>query len=412
MIFFVLSLFLGCLFLIRNRKIIAFATIFPLFLTFFLYQIFGAFFFSHKNDYFVNFLLLFCWGGYFLFWFFLFLFLCRYNYLGLFLHSLIMSSLSFFKIFPPIHPFILLYPSLNILLPCTSIPILNCFLLFIISGLLFLSKKIIKGILLASGVTLVVFSTNLFTKPSKENIPPLRIMVIQVGLYFDKGGNTNNLFSDILSFIHKNPNIDLIVFSESPLLSFKTHYNKTFSENLLKKIKQYRLTERYHLFLNFSGYKEINNVVTVYRHKNREIINQKVALIPFIEKEGMLNRKQPMFSDYFFIDERRKNSELEIKNRLIKTNICYDAFFPPLHRNDNFMSVIQSSYNQLNYGKGYNELLTKGSVLAKFSVGLHSKYVINIQDHGGTVVLDEKWKTDDSIFNLSKETPFFLIELK
>lgn len=412
MMFFVLSLFLGCLFLIRNRKIVAFATVFPLFLTCFLYQIFGAFFFSDKNDYFVNFLLLIFWGGYFLFWFFLFSFFCRYNHLGILFHSLIMSSLSFFKVFPPIHPFILLYPNFNIFLPCTPLSILNCFLLFFISGLLFCSKKAAKNILLASSVVLVIFITNHFVISSKENTTPLRVMVIQVGLYFDKGGNTKSFFGDILSFVQRNPDIDLIVFSETSLLSFKTRYNKEFSETFLKRINQYGLTEKYHLLLNFSGYKGINNIVSVYKYRNLEIINQKNALIPFIEKQGVLNRKHPMFSDYFFIDEHKKNSELEIKNRIIKTNICYDAFFPSLHRSDNFLSVIQSSYNQLNYGWGYDELILKGSVLAKFSVGLHSKFLINVQDHGGTIVLDENWKRDESIFKLSKHNPFFLLELK
>jgi len=409
--YFVFFLFIGCFVCLKQRKLSLFWVFLFFFVTFFLYKTFGEFFFSFERRFFVNYwLLMFC-GVYFLFWFLSYLFFCKYHYLGIFFHSLLMTSFSLFKLTPPIHPFILLYPHLNKYLPCTNFPLLNCFLIFFISGVIFLGGKGMKKFVLICLILSAMPLINILSASDKGGGYPLRVMVVQVGLYFDKGGNTNSFFYDMLTFINKNPNIELIVFSESSLLSFKTRFNEEFSQSFISQINQYQLTEKYHFLLGFSGYKDINNIVTVYKHKNKEIINQKSVLIPFIEKDGILNRKHPMYSDYFSIEEQILNDDIRINNVKIKTNICYDALFPPLYRDDSYLTVIQSSYNQLNYGSGYNELISRGTLLAKFSVGMHSRYLINIQDHGGTFIFDENWKVNEEIFNLSKDTPFFIIDL-
>ncbi|EFN8342441.1 hypothetical protein EB619_21085 [Escherichia coli] len=378
----------------------------------FSYLNFGAFFYSSQHPYYVNLYLFLVLSAYFFVFFILFSFLYRFRLVGVLLHSLLMSLVSFLKIYPPLHPFILLYPFVGAWLPRTPYPLLNTFLLFVMSGIVFCNSSM----LLKSLVFICVFakgelSDDLLNK-HKASTTPIRVMVIQVGLYFDKGGNTKSFFNDFLSFVRNNPNIDLIVFSENSLFGYKNDFNKELSLKLFDVIRDNNLADDYHFFLGFSGFSNINNIVTLYKHKKIETINQKTTLIPFVEKPGFLNHETPINSKFFHIAPNIHENKFNIFKHKIKTSICYDAFFPSIDSYDNSLVLIQSSYNLLNMGKGYDDLIYHGTLLAKFVVGLHSKYVINIQDHGGTMVIDGAWKTDNVTFLHSKDNPFFIVHLQ
>lgn len=72
--------------------------------------------------------------------------------------------------------------------------------------------------------------------------------------------------------------------------------------------------------------------------------------------------------------------------------------------------LIQSNYALLDSGAGFERLQRIATFLAKFTNGLQSKLVINIQNTGGTVVLSDQWKINNEIFERSKNAPFFIID--
>ncbi|ENE3290215.1 hypothetical protein ABM953_004924, partial [Escherichia coli] len=163
-------------------------------------------------------------------------------------------------------------------------------------------------------------------------------------------------------------------------------------------------------FLSFNGLGNVNNVVTLYLHKEKQIINQKIKLIPFVEKEGILNKKEDITSNYFWFDRSLKNSIFNIEGVFVNTSICFDALFPQIALDNTNLTIIQSNYSLLNKGYGFERLQKLGGLLSKFSVGISSNLVINIQNNGGTIVINKDWKIDESLYLRSKVEPFIILE--
>ncbi|MEH3500548.1 hypothetical protein POU93_23605, partial [Escherichia coli] len=61
-------------------------------------------------------------------------------------------------------------------------------------------------------------------------------------------------------------------------------------------------------------------------------------------------------------------------------------------------------------GYGFERLQKLGGLLSKFSVGISSNLVINIQNNGGTIVINKDWKIDESLYLRSKVEPFIILE--
>ncbi|EFN0934142.1 apolipoprotein acyltransferase, partial [Escherichia coli] len=92
-----------------------------------------------------------------------------------------------------------------------------------------------------------------------------------------------------------------------------------------------------------------------------------------------------------------------------KAYICYEALFP-VTTVYNGVVIAQSDYVRLNKGKEYKKTLVNGSLLGKFSVAPNTT-LINIQNYGGTIVLNKYWEIDWDIYNRSKKEPFLVIKL-
>ncbi|MDM2845532.1 hypothetical protein OGY83_18095 [Citrobacter sp. Cpo090] len=381
-----------------------------LFTFIFLNDIFGAFLFSFKPHILFNFWVFLFGLLYFVFWFASFYWLSRLGIIGVFLHSLLMTAISISKIIFPLHPFILLYPQFNTFLPETDYGILNLFLLFFFVGVFFCNIQLkLKGLVLVSFFLVCFFHHNSATVINNTNT---RLAIVQVGLYYEKGGNTSDFFRDLLSFLKKNTDIDAVVFSENNLYSYKKEHNQKLTEELIDNIISSKIHEKYHLFLSFSGFKDINNVVTYYHHKSKVLFNQKKTLIPFIEKKGLLNNKESMQSNYFHIDSNLDNHFFDVKDSLISTFICYDALFPGFAKKKSDMILIQSNYKLLDNGYGHDRLKIYATYLAKFINGLKSNIIVNIQNHGGTVILFNDWSVDHDTYMTSLSEPFFIIDTK
>ncbi|MFQ6246876.1 hypothetical protein ACLMPP_20685 [Yersinia enterocolitica] len=409
MLAIVFILFIGCYFFCLRRVALPLCACIFLLTFILLHEIFGAFFFTINPILNINYWLFLFGFLYFSLLFSTFFWLGRYGLPGVLLHSLIMVIPSLLKVMLPLHPFILLYPRSEFLLPSTHYPLLNLFCLFFISGLIFCkSSHLLKvGVLL---LLLCIFSLKNNYADDNSHKSDIKIAVVQVGLYFEKGGNTTDFLNDLLVFLDNNPKVSSIVFSENNVFSFKNPYNKNLSEKLLNDIKNLNLQHKFHFFLSFNGYKNLNNIVTLYLFGDNILLNQKKTLIPFIEKSGFFNKKNDITSEYYYIYESHKNSLFNVMGTSVSTYICYDALFPEMKANQGDIVLIQSNYKLLDKGYGYDKLKYFATYLAKFLNGMHSQVVINVQNYGGTVVLYDDWSIDHHIYEISKNEPFFILD--
>lgn len=405
--YFINTLFLICCFLCYRRKAKALSVLVIIYTFVFLFEIFGAFFFSFTPNVHLNLWLLLFGLLYFSFWFSGFYWLSGLGVLGGIIHSMLMTLISIAKIAIPLHPLILLYPDYNKYLPTFNQPVINLFLLFFIINLIFCrSNRNLKFVLLLSFLSLPHF----FNSISNSNNLNTKIAIIQVGLYYENGGNTTDFFNDMHNFLRQNPGIDTIIFSENNLYSYKNKYNKELTERLMSDILNSKLNEQYHLFLSFSGFMDINNIITYYHHDDNIRFNQKKVLIPFIEKKGFKNRKEPMHSEYYYVYNNVINDKIDLIDYSISTQICYDALFPDLLHARSDVVVIQSNYKLLDRGYGHDKLKIYATYLAKFLNGVNSRMIINVQNHGGTVILSDDWGLDHETFLVSQTKPFIIIE--
>lgn len=407
MTYFINALFLICYFLCYKRKATALSVLVLIYTFVFLYEIFGAFFFSFTPDVHLNLWLLLFGVLYFSLWFFSFYWLSVLGIIGVVFHSILMILISINKIAIPMHPLILLYPDYKNYLPTFDYPIINLFLIFFVTSLLFCkSNKYLKFIFFLFFVSL----PNSFNSTSNSSIPNTKMAIIQVGLYYEKGGNTTDFFRDMHNFLKQNPGVETIIFSENNLYSYKNKYNEDLTEVLMKDILTSKLNDKYHLFLSFSAFKDINNIITYYHRNDIIRVNQKKVLIPFFEKRGFINRKETMHSKYYYVYDDIINERIDLINYSISTQICYDALFPELLHASPEVVVIQSNYKLLDRGYGHDKLKIYATYLAKFLNGVNGSIVINVQNHGGTVILSDDWEVDHETFLASKTEPFIIID--
>lgn len=403
-----LILFFTCYFFcFTKRRTLLNISVF-IFTNYFLYDIFGAYFITVNPELTINIWVLLCGLVYFYFWFFSFFHLLSYGLPGVLIHSLIMVGVTFLKIIFPIHPLILLYPHAERFLPATESTFLNLLMLFFLSGVLFCRCNItLRVIFLLIPMLFLTITNSQFRAPRKTD---LNIAIVQVGLYFEKGGSTTRFFRDLMDFLHLHPEVNAIAFSENNFFSYKSEYNKHMSEKLISDIQKNKLHHKYHLLLSFSGYRDFNNIITLYQFSDFKKLNQKKTLIPFIEKPGVFNSHNSITSEFYSVDKSHKNSVLNLMGNTVSTHICYDALFPETNNKASDIILIQSNYELLNHGYGFERLQHIATYLAKFINGLQSNVVINIQNTGGTVVVYDGWRVDNETYEMSKIEPFFVVD--
>lgn len=408
MFYIITVLFLGCYLFCYKRKVKMLSIMLCVFTILFLYEIFGAFLFTFTPEFYFNLWLFFFGILYFSCWFLSFYWMLSFGIFGVIIHSIFMSLLSFAKIALPLHPLILMYPDYHDHLPTFNYTFINLFLIFFIVSLLFCkSNWYLKCFFILFILSLPFFLKNVSTSENHN----MKIAIVQVGLYYEKGGNTSDFFYDLQAFLKQTPGVDAVVFSENNLYSYKTRYNEELTEKLLRNILDSKLNEKYHLFLSFGGFRDVNNIVTYYHHDDTIQINQKKVLIPFVEKSDFLNRRVPMYSEYYYLHDHIKNMNISLADYSVATNICYDALFPELFSINSDIVIIQSNYKLLDKGYGHDKLKKYATYLSKFINGINSRFIINVQNYGGTVVLENNWSIDYKTFEYSKSEPFLIVNL-
>ncbi|EPE5229985.1 acyltransferase, partial [Escherichia coli] len=169
--------------------------------------------------------------------------------------------------------------------------------------------------------------------------------------------------------------------------------------------------QRHAFIFNFFGFNDINNIVSVYYYKDNLLINQKKSLIPFVEQQWFFSDKYDNTDEYLSIRKDIVNQNINHNGINIKTYICYDVLFPETHKSDNELVIVQSNYKLLDKNDMYNRIIKNGSILGWFAVATNSLAYINIQNHGGTVLIRKNGKIDYSVFATSLKKPFFVIDV-
>ncbi|EFE8282761.1 acyltransferase, partial [Escherichia coli] len=86
------------------------------------------------------------------------------------------------------------------------------------------------------------------------------------------------------------------------------------------------------------------------------------------------------------------------------------GLFPEVKFRRKDMSIVQSDYSWLSSNHKYDNILINGSILSKFSVSPNTP-LVNIQNYGGTVLIDKDWKIDMNLFKRSKTEPFLFTQM-
>lgn len=398
---YVLLVYLSC----KNKKYIVLVCT-PIYAVLFLYLIFSSFFIKGSiNKFEINVYLLLITITYFYMEFFLFGWVCRRGFFFIVACCFFISIISYSGILIPMNIIILLYPDIPYILPKFNTPFFNLFFIYVFV-LLFFYLNGLRSKVLLTFVFVTISITSKWGVRAPFSSP--KIAVVQVGLYYEKGGTSSSFINDLREFLKKNK-ADIVVFSENMFYGYKSKYNKEKTSKLLNDINSLGLYESHAFLFNFYGFHDINNVVTVFKHKNKTVVNQKQVLIPYIEKKGLLNAFESIDSSFLSVNSDYDNKSIVFDKWVLNTNICYDALFPQSKVLGN-VNITQSDYRQLNHGYGYDNTLKFGAILSKFSNAINSNLFVNVQNYGGTIVIDNKWNINNEIFSLSKREPFFILE--
>ena len=193
--------------------------------------------------------------------------------------------MAFYAKIVPLNPLILLYYRFNDLFYSTPYPIINLFLLYLsVAALPLLNIRLIFICFFI--FCFLSFAQKTFSSTKNIHQQKIKIGVVQVGLYYQLGGNTTDFFPDLLKFLRKNNDIDMVVFSENTVYGFKNQFNKKITQKMISDLKTSNAHQRHAFIFNFFGFNDINNIVSVYYYKDNLLINQKKHLFLLLNNNG------------------------------------------------------------------------------------------------------------------------------
>ncbi|EAB0961005.1 acyltransferase, partial [Escherichia coli] len=131
----------------------------------------------------------------------------------------------------------------------------------------------------------------------------------------------------------------------------------------------------------------------------------------FFEKKSFYNSPEPSTSPFLYYKRTYNEQDILYFNNIkMSVHICYEGLFPEGKSQRKDISIVQSDYSWLSDNHKYDNTLINGSILSKFSVSPNTP-LINVQNYGGTVLIDKNWKIDMDLFNRSKTEPFLFTQI-
>lgn len=404
-IFASVLLYFVCLKLSAINSKINLLVIVPIFTFCLMRSAFGSYFISFEHGFYLNYWLTTISLLYFYLYFFAYAFAYKQGVVAIVVCAIFFSFIPYLSILIPLNPIICVYPYAHNILPTFNSPLVNLLILNVGATFVFMRKPV--GYIMM--LVFFVFLSKLSCARTINSLEPASrpvIAIVQVGLYYKQNENTSLFFHDLKGFLDKNKDVELVLFSENTVYGYKNEYNRNLTLDLIKNIKSSGLSKKVGFLFNFYGYNNMNNIFTVFLYNDVIKINQKKVLIPFVEKRFILNSEEGANSEYLMNINELVDIPIDFKNTILNTFICYDAIFPRLYSNDSALSVIQSDYSRLDNGPGYENVLYFGAMLSKFCNSVNGKMTINVQNYGGSIVIDDSWRVNMDIYEKSKNDPF------
>lgn len=312
----------------------------------------------------------------------------------------------------PAHPLILLYgiSEISDFLPRFSHPLINTFLLYFLPVVIVGKYPTLR--FAAMLMLFAIFITNLYIKEHRNaDLKTLRVLIVQVGMYVDKGHNIDNIMNDIDQY----SDVDVVVFSESTEFGAKRGARRMQTEALIRDLQK-RSGKTY--ILSLYGYSD-NGIDYNYRSSlfiegHHLDYYPKLKLVPGWETRGFLYRDEDFSADYLATPSSRiKKVHKLINSADITTYSCFEAFFYPLTDRKSSLNVIQSRYTDIKSDSfsDFNRSIIFGNILSYFMLSPDYTPLLSVQDSGGSVYIDRNGTIDHGFFQRSLESPFVRLDI-
>lgn len=106
--------------------------------------------------------------------------------------------------------------------------------------------------------------------------------------------------------------------SQKMFFGYKNDYIKERTKHLLEQLKGNRFHDKYGILMNFYGYKDINNVVSAFWHKEEFLLHQKSKLIPFFLRRKVFIIYQNHRHHLFYIMKRNIMNRISWISTILK----------------------------------------------------------------------------------------------
>lgn len=223
-----------------------------------------------------------------------------------------------------------------------------------------------------------------------------KIAGVQLSLLMRDFTDLKEIINFTDKMIRDDPDIKMVVYSESPWLGFKNYNNSFFTKELISYFMRRSLTENViYIFqvdsLDFS-HDFINKVLTVKIENGMLWYSGKSHLVPGWERGPGEN--------YFSPELNKKTFKVSGMN--FKTLICYDALFMPSFFDRNYdVVIVQSNYGifRVEAGKNaYEHMIKVSNILSWFSNASGRKSYINVQNDGGSDFINSDGVRNDYLY--------------
>lgn len=217
-----------------------------------------------------------------------------------------------------------------------------------------------------------------------SNINSIKIAGVQLSLMMKDFTVLEEIMNFTDEMIRNDPDIKMVVYSESPWLGFKNYNNASFTKKLLSYfIKRSLIDGVIYVFqmdsIDFNN-ERINKVLTVKIENGRIWYSGKSHLVPGWERGRGVN-------DNYFIPELNKKI-FTVSERKFNALVCYDSLFmPSLFERDYDVVLVQSNYSIFKEKAGknaYEHMVKISNILSWFSNASNGKSYMNIQNDGGS----------------------------
>ncbi|HCK0391752.1 TPA: hypothetical protein NM844_000911 [Salmonella enterica] len=282
-------------------------------------------------------------------------------------------------------------------------------------ALLYFSLSLYEIIIRKYKVSLCYFLTAfLFFLPAGDSryhysVKNVKVAGIQLSRMMGENTDLNDIITYTDDFILKNPDVKMVVYSESPWLGFKSYNNQVFTErfihHLIKRSAENGVIYIFQVDSLKLNKNYINKVLTVKAENGELWYTGKSHLVPGWER-GITDGGGAFSPEKHKMKFRAFGSEF-------KTLICYDALFmPSFFDRDYDVALVQSNYGVFREVAGvraYNHMIKISNILSWFSGASNGKVYINVENEGGSTFAGVNSLANERMYFDSPQKKSFIV---